>query len=78
MQHSAKETSPHIGTPESKKRILLVDDESDITLTFEEVLEAEGFKVDSFNDPLMALSNFNAGIYDVALIDVKMPADERI
>jgi DNA-binding response OmpR family regulator len=63
----------HVTTPKSKNRILLVDDEPDITLTFEEVLEEEGFKVDSFNDPYAALSNFTAGIYDVALIDIKMP-----
>jgi DNA-binding response OmpR family regulator len=59
--------------PKSKNRILVIDDESDITLTFELVLRGEGFEVDSFNDPHTALSNFNAGIYDVALIDVKMP-----
>jgi DNA-binding response OmpR family regulator len=68
----AKETSP-LRIPKSKNRILLVDDEPDITLTFREVLEEKGFKVDSFNDPQIALSNFKPGIYDVALIDIKMP-----
>jgi DNA-binding response OmpR family regulator len=29
--------------------------------------------VDSFNDPLMALSSFKKGLYSMALIDVKMP-----
>ena len=57
----------------SKNRILVVDDESDITLTFEWILGGEGFKVDSFNDPYTALSNFSACIYDIVLIDVKMP-----
>ncbi len=56
-----------------KNRILVVDDEPDITLTFTKVLEAEGFQVDSFDDPHLALSNFNAGTYDIALIDIKMP-----
>jgi DNA-binding response OmpR family regulator len=68
----AKETSP-LRIPKSKNRILLVDDEPDITLTFREVLEEKGFKVDSFNDPQIALSNFSAGVYDIALIDIKMP-----
>jgi DNA-binding response OmpR family regulator len=68
-----EKTSPHIRTPKPKNRILLVDDEPDITLTFREVLEEEGFKVDAFNDPHLALSNFSAGIYDVALVDIKMP-----
>jgi DNA-binding response OmpR family regulator len=71
--HVAEHINPHVRTPKSKNRILLVDDESDITLTFEEVLKDERFIVDSFNDPHLALFNFNAGIYDVALIDVKMP-----
>lgn len=56
-----------------KNRILVVDDEPDITLTFTKVLEAEGFQVDSFDDPHLALSNFSSGIYDIALIDIKMP-----
>src|SRR5262249_46817326 len=59
--------------PKSKNRILVIDHESDITLTFEQILVREGFKVESFNDPHTALSNFSAGIYDIALIDVKMP-----
>ena len=54
-------------------RILLVDDEYDITLTFKIGLEDSGFVVDSFNDPLLALSNFKAGIYNLLLLDIKMP-----
>ena len=33
-----------------KKRILLVDDESDMTLLFNTALEDSGFQVDTFND----------------------------
>ena len=73
MQHLAEETNPNVRALKSRYRILLVDDESDITLTFEQMLEGEGFKVDSFNDPQLALSNFTPGTYDVALIDTKMP-----
>ena len=72
-QHMAKVANPHVNTPKSKNRILVIDDESDITLTFEQILKGEGFEVDSYNDPYQALSNFSAGIYDIALIDVKMP-----
>ena len=56
-----------------KKRILLVDDESDITIAFRMSLESNGFIVDTFNDPQGALSNFKAGVYDLLLIDIKMP-----
>jgi DNA-binding response OmpR family regulator len=55
------------------KRILLVDDEYDISLTIKIVLEENGFKVDSFNDGSQALQNFMTGIYDLVLLDVKMP-----
>jgi two-component system response regulator ChvI len=56
-----------------KKRILLVDDERDITIAFRMGLESNGFIVDTFNDPQGALSNFKAGLYDLLLIDIKMP-----
>jgi CheY-like chemotaxis protein len=54
-------------------RILLVDDESDITTVFTLGLEDNGYRVDAFNDPLLALSDFKKGSYDLALIDYKMP-----
>jgi DNA-binding NtrC family response regulator len=44
-----------------KKRILIVDDEPDITLTFKIALESNGsYEVYTFNEPLKALSNFKA------------------
>ena len=55
------------------KRILVVDDEYDISLAIKVVLEENGFKVDSFNDASQALENFMTGIYDLVLLDVKMP-----
>jgi DNA-binding response OmpR family regulator len=55
------------------KRILVVDDERDINLTLKFVLEGNDFKVDSFTNPLMALQNFKDGLYDLVLLDVKMP-----
>jgi DNA-binding response OmpR family regulator len=36
-------------------------------------LEDSGFVVDAFNDSVLALSNFKADMYDLALLDVKMP-----
>jgi DNA-binding response OmpR family regulator len=54
-------------------KILLVDDEPDITTVFALGLEDHGFKVDVFNDPLQALSDFKKGSYDLVLIDYKMP-----
>ena len=54
-----------------KNRILIVDDEDDITFLFKMVLEDNGFKVDTFNHPLVALQNFTAGTYDLVLLDIK-------
>jgi DNA-binding response OmpR family regulator len=56
-----------------KNRILIVDDEDDINLLFKMVLEDNGYKVDTFNDPLVALQNFRAGSYDLLLLDIIMP-----
>ena len=58
------------------KRVLLVDDEPDLTLSLKMVLEENGFKVDSFTDPLSALENFKeeaAGMYELLILDMKMP-----
>ena len=55
------------------KRILIVDDEPDIANLYKLSLECDGFVVDTFNDPLLVLSNYRAGIYDLLLINIKMP-----
>ena len=57
----------------SNNRILLVDDEPDVIFTFKMGLEANGFVVDAFEDPVLALSNFKPGFYGLLLLDVKMP-----
>jgi CheY-like chemotaxis protein len=54
------------------KRILVVDDEYDISLTIKVVLEQNGFKVDSFNDASEALGNFTTGLYNLVILDVIM------
>jgi DNA-binding response OmpR family regulator len=57
----------------SKPRILLVDDEPDITFSFSIGLEDSGINVDIFNHPLKALSNFRSGSYELVILDMKMP-----
>ena len=54
-------------------KILIVDDEEDITLSFKRILEIHGFEVDVFNDSMLALSKFKVNYYDIALLDIKMP-----
>ena len=56
-----------------RNRILVVDDESDLTLFYRMSLEYHGFKVETFNDSRKALSNFKPNYYDLAILDIKMP-----
>jgi DNA-binding response OmpR family regulator len=57
----------------AKKRIMIVDDEKDISMIFKLGLERHGFEVEVFNNPLDALSHFKPGYYDLLLLDVRMP-----
>src|SRR6185437_11171357 len=54
-------------------RILLIDDERDITEGVKLGLERRGFRVDVFNDPVLAISSFKAGVYALVLCDIRMP-----
>ncbi|MGB6527656.1 MAG: response regulator [Candidatus Nitrosopolaris sp.] len=56
----------------SIKKILVVDDEYDISLTIKIVLEENGFKVDSFTKASEALEKVRTGLYDLVILDVKM------
>jgi DNA-binding response OmpR family regulator len=52
---------------------LLVDDEYDIVSLVRMVLKNTGFLVDAYTDPILALSNFKVGLYDLLLLDIRMP-----
>ena len=56
-----------------KKRILIVDDESDVDMVLKRVFEQSGFNADSYDDPILALENFKACSYDLLLLDIIMP-----
>ena len=56
-----------------KQRILIVDDESDITTALKMYLEIQGFQVHAFTDPVYALAQFKAGFYKLLILDIKMP-----
>ena len=53
-------------------RILAVDDEPDVNTAVQEVLEQNGFNVDSYEDPLL-IENFKPYSYDLVILDIKMP-----
>jgi DNA-binding response OmpR family regulator len=63
------------------KRVLIVDDDADITTTFRAVIEDSNNDVDvnkrievfTFNDPVVSLSEFKPNFYDLLLVDINMP-----
>jgi DNA-binding response OmpR family regulator len=55
------------------KRILIVDDEIDITSSIKLGLERAGFVVDAYNNPIDVLLKAKPGQYDMAIFDIRMP-----
>lgn len=58
-------------------RILIVDDDHDLTRTFKTCLEvtttnAITFQVYTYNNPLTAISDFKPSFYDLLLVDINM------
>ncbi len=63
-----------MGLPQQgQKKILVVDDEPDLTMLCKLALEYHGFTVDTINDPQKALSNYRLGYYDLVILDINMP-----
>jgi two-component system, OmpR family, response regulator ChvI len=58
---------------ERPRKILVVDDDADVTSTFKMILEMNGFEVDAYTSPLSALSNFKPNEFGL-LLDIRMPA----
>ena len=73
LQESKGKLSPF------SKRILIVDDDPDITFTFKKAFEEANrgsnkisFHINTYNDPFVALSEFKPDFYDLMLIDINM------
>jgi CheY-like chemotaxis protein len=72
-----------IPKPPFIKRILVVDDDPDLTLTFKAGLDGyyygdgdskkKRFEVYTYNDPLLVLKEFKPHFYDLLLTDIYMP-----
>jgi len=56
-----------------KSRILLVDDDSTITTSFQMVLQNEGYEVDTASDGRQALERFRQDNYQLIILDIKLP-----
>ena len=57
----------------NNNKILLVEDEPDIALAFKIGLEDNGFIVDAYINPKEASVNFKPDLYNLLLLDIKMP-----
>jgi CheY-like chemotaxis protein len=63
------------------KRIMIVDDDTDITITFKAAIEecnkndvaSKRIEVHTSNNPVVALSEFKPNYYDLLLVDINMP-----
>lgn len=66
-------TSSSLSRQDRKKKILAVDDEPDMIRMLKMALERAGFFIDTYNDPLLALENFKPNMYDLVILDVRMP-----
>jgi two-component system NtrC family response regulator len=60
-------------TKKVRPSVLLIDDDETIRKTLSHTLRAEGFRVDTAPDGSQALQKSRAKLYDVALIDVRLP-----
>ena len=73
-QSSSSSSIPSLNLHQHK-RILIVDDDTDITFTLRIGLENNdtAMQVYSYNNPVNALIDFKPNFYDLLLIDVNMP-----
>jgi DNA-binding response OmpR family regulator len=84
-QMIAEDTSYHTIAIKDKqrfwKRILIIDDETDVTITFKAGIENSNNyndankRIEAYasNDPVVALSEFKPNFYDLLLVDINLP-----
>jgi DNA-binding response OmpR family regulator len=61
------------------KRVLIIDDDKDVGNLFKIYLEKSGeYQIDVYTDPVDALYYFKKGLYDLVLLDLKMPQIDGI
>jgi DNA-binding response OmpR family regulator len=56
-----------------KAKILIIDDDKDITDLFTIYLESNGYKVDAYTNPLEVINDFRKNSHDLIILDLKMP-----
>jgi len=54
-------------------KLLIVDDEPEVMLSFKKGLEMQGYTVDGYTDSELALTNFMPNTYHLLILDINMP-----
>ncbi len=58
---------------------MIIDDDTDVSNLFKIYLEKSGeYQIDAYTDPVDALYYFKKGLYDLVLLDLKMPQIDGI
>jgi DNA-binding response OmpR family regulator len=61
-----------------RSRILVVDDNETIRKTMKEILESEGYQVETASTGKEAIKKSNSGAFDLALLDIQLPDMEGV
>jgi DNA-binding response OmpR family regulator len=57
----------------NNKKIMIIDDDIDITNLFSTFLEYNGYIVNAYTNPVEAFNNFTKNSHDLVILDLKMP-----
>ena len=62
-----------LSTNKNNKRIMIIDDDKDITDLFSIFLEYNDYIVNAYTNPVEAFNNFRKNSHDLIILDLKMP-----
>jgi DNA-binding response OmpR family regulator len=62
-----------LSAPKNNKRIMIIDDDVDITNLFKIFLEYNGYIVNAYTNPVEAFNNFRKNSHDLIVLDLKIP-----
>jgi DNA-binding response OmpR family regulator len=62
-----------VSTSKNIKKIMIIDDDIDITNLFSTFLEYNCYIIDTYTNPVEAFNNFRKNSHDLIVLDLKMP-----
>ena len=67
-----------MSTLDARARVLVVDDERNMRSTLAEILEAEGYAVETAESGEAAVQRCSVNPFDIVLMDVRMPGSNGV